>query len=431
MKPKKILLLENLLRWMATVVLKRHQPQIVAVTGSVGKTSTKKAISKVLAQKFSVRENQKNYNNEIGIPLTIIGAESGGRNIFRWFWVLIKWVFTLILPGYPKVLVLELGVDRPGDMAHFMSFIHPAIGIVTNVSASHLEFFKTLEKIAKEKGTLIKALPSSKVALLNGDDELVAQMGSTAKARVLKFGLNPKLEINASHITYNYQGGRPDGLSFKLNYAGKNMPIRLKHILGEHYVYAALAAVAAGTVFKINLVEIAQALEELKPPIGRLNLLAGLAGSFMLDDTYNASPVSTLAALNTLAQLQAKRKIAVLGDMLELGSQSEIGHREVGKRIAQLKLGLVVLMGDRMDDCVRELIAQGYPASQIMNFKDHSAAVLALAELIKEGDFILIKGSQGMRMEKIVEGLLADPDEAKNLLCRQTRQWRKTPYVKP
>jgi UDP-N-acetylmuramyl pentapeptide synthase len=151
----------------------------------------------------------------------------------------------------------------------------------------------------------------------------------------------------------------------------------------------------------------------------------------MLDDTYNASPVSTLAALNTLAQLQAKRKIAVLGDMLELGSQSEIGHREVGKRIAQLKLGLVVLMGDRMDDCVRELIAQGYPASQIMNFKDHSTAVLTLAELIKEGDFILVKGSQGMRMEKIVEGLLADQSEVKNLLCRQTQQWRKTPYVKP
>jgi len=302
---------------------------------------------------------------------------------------------------------------------------------VTNVSTSHLEFFTTLEKIGKEKGTLIKALAASSTALLNGDDELATQMESATKARVLKFGLNPELEINASNITYNYREGRPDGLSFKLNYDGKNIPIRLKHILGEHYVYTALAAVATGVIFKLNLVEIAQALEELRTPIGRMNLLPGLKGSFLLDDTYNASPVSTLAALNTLAQLQAERKIAILGDMLELGTQSEMGHREVGKRVAQLKLDLVVVMGDRMQDAVRELIAQGYPASQIMNFKDHSAAVLALAELIKEGDFILIKGSQGMRMEKIVEGLLADPDEAKNLLCRQTRQWRKTPYQKP
>lgn len=151
MKSRKILFLENVLRWMAMLVLKQRKPTVVAITGSVGKTSAKDAIYSVLSAKFSVRENQKNYNNEIGIPLTIIGAESGGRNVFKWLWVFLRWLLALILPGYPKILVLELGIDRPGDMAHFMSFIHPKVSVVTNVSASHLEFFSTVERIAKEK----------------------------------------------------------------------------------------------------------------------------------------------------------------------------------------------------------------------------------------------------------------------------------------
>lgn len=417
---------------MAKTILKRHKPRIVAITGSVGKTSAKTAIFEVLSSKFSVRENQKNYNNEIGIPLTIIGAESGERNILRWLWVFLKWLWTLVYPFYPEILVLELGVDRPGDMAYFMSFIHPYIGVVTNVSSSHLEYFSTLEKIAKEKGVLIKSLKASSFAVLNIDDELTFQMKDSTKAQIMTFGLDQDAQINASNSSYNYhQSGRPDGISFKLNYDGKNIPIRLKHILGQHYVYPALTAVASGLVFKMNLVEIAQALENFKAPVGRMNLLSGKNNSHIIDDTYNASPESTLAALETLSQLKSERKIAVLGDMLELGQQSHASHREIGKKIFQSKIDLVVLMGERMNDAHRELISHSFPADRIMRFMGHKNAINFLEKTLKKGDFVLVKGSQGMRMEKVVEGILADPKQAKNLLCRQAKQWKNKPYMKP
>ena len=431
MKPKKILFLEKMLRLMAVAVLKRHQPSVVAITGSVGKTSAKAAIFQVLASKFSVRENQKNYNNEIGIPLTIIGVESGGRNIFKWLWVLLKWLWILIWPGYPEILVLELGIDRPGDMAYFMSFLQPTVGVVTNVSASHLEFFATVEKIAKEKSVLIKALSENGFAVLNGDDELSRQMEKNSKAEVLKFGFAPEATINASNLNYNYQESLPDGLSFKLNYDGKNIPIRLKNILAGHYVYAALAAVAVGVVFKMNLVEIAQALENLQAPTGRMNLLRGTNDSFLIDDTYNASPVSTLAALETLLQLQTQRKIAVLGDMLELGEESQQGHHDVVEKTLQSKIDLLFVIGRRMEEAVKQLIAQEQTTDKIVIFASHEEIVLALQKIIKKGDFVLVKGSQGMRMEKIVAGLLAQPTEAEKLLCRQTKHWKEKPYMSP
>ncbi len=431
MKPKKILFLESLLRLMVVAVLKRHKPSIIAITGSVGKTSAKDAIFQVLSSKFSVRENQKNYNNEIGIPLTIIGAESGGRNIFKWLLVIYKWAATLISSNYPKILVLELGVDRPGDMAHFMSFIVPMIGVVTNVSASHLEFFSTVEKIAKEKSVLVKSLNETGFAVLNVDDELVSQMEKNVKATTLTLGFNQGAAINASNLKYNYQENMPDGMSFKLNYDGKNIPIRLKNILAGHYVYAALAAVAAGIVFKMNLVEIAQSLENLKSPNGRMNLLEGSNGSYIIDDTYNASPVSTSAALDTLFQLQTQRKIAVLGDMLELGSESQTGHLEVLKKAFHLKIDLLLIIGKRMEDAAKQLVIEGFPAEKIMTFAEHKEMVFALQDIVKQGDFILVKGSQGMRMEKVVAGILANPKDGKKLLCRQNREWRKKAYLTP
>lgn len=431
MKSKKILLLENVLRLMAAVVLKRHKPSVVAITGSVGKTSAKNAIFEVLSSKFFVRENQKNYNNEIGIPLTIIGAESGGSSFLGWLAVLLKWLIVLISPNYPKILVLELGVDRPGDMAYFMSFIKPVVGVVTNISASHLEFFGTVEGISKEKKKLVRSLDEKGFAILNGDDESVRQMKRNLKAEVIEFGFDQDCPINASSLSYNYREGVPDGISFKLNYDGKNIPIRLKNILAGHYVYAALAAVSTGIVFKLNLVEIAQALENLKSPVGRMNLICGINGSHIVDDTYNASPVSTSAALDTLSELHSQRRIAVLGDMLELGEHSEAGHSQIVKKVLELPIDSLLVIGKRMEEAVKKLADEGFSIGKIMTFDDHQKAVTVLKGIVKNGDFILVKGSQGMRMEKVIEGILANPDQAKKLLCRQSRQWRKKPFLLP
>ncbi|NTV41135.1 MAG: UDP-N-acetylmuramoyl-tripeptide--D-alanyl-D-alanine ligase [Candidatus Moranbacteria bacterium] len=431
MKSKKIIFLENVLRLMALAVLKRHKPKIVAITGSVGKTSAKDAIFKVLSSKFFVRENQKNYNNEIGIPLTIIGVESGDRDIFRWLWVFLKWLLTLISPNYPKVLILELGVDHPGDMKYFMSFIQPMVGIITNVSHSHIEFFSTIEKIAKEKGRLVRALKENDFAVLNIDDTMVAKMEKNVKAVIFTFGLDQGVTLSASNLIYNYFDGRPDGISFKLNYDGKNIPIRLKNILAGHYVYAVLAAATVGIIFKLNLVEIAQALENMESPTGRMNLLPGIKESYIIDDTYNASPTSTLAALDTLKQLKAKRKIVVLGDMLELGQESEAGHREVVENVFRSGADLLFLLGERISQAGAEIVLENSGTRKVLIFKNHQEVLSELKKTIQGGDFILVKGSQGMRMEKVVEGILADPRQAKNLLCRQTKQWKNKPYMKP
>ena len=202
-------------------------------------------------------------------------------------------------------------------------------------------------------------------------------------------------------------------------------------VLASHYVYAALAAVSVGTVFKMNLVEIAQALEPLCAPIGRLNLIEGIKGSYIIDDTYNASPISTLAALSVLGQLQAKRKIAVLGDMLELGDQTELGHRQLGKKIFSERINVFIAVGRRMHYAVEQLIALGFPRTNILQFDDPHSAAEQISQIVRAGDFILVKGSQGMRMEKIVEKIIADPSQAEKILCRQNKEWKKIPFMKP
>ncbi len=416
---------------MAVAVLKRHKPKIVAISGSVGKTSTRTAVFAVLSSKYSVRENQKNYNNEIGIPLTIIGSESGGRSLLKWVPVFLKWLWVLIFPKYPEILVFELGVDRPEDMKYFMSFIQPMVGIITNISLSHIEFFKTVENIAKEKRVLIESLAPDGFAVLNADDPLAIEMSRSTKANVISFGQAEQATVNASGLMYNYNDNKLDGISFKLNYDGKNVPIRLRHILAGHYVWAALAGVAAGIIFKINLVDIAQALEFLESPVGRMNLFEGRSGSSVIDDTYNASPLSTFSALDVLEKMKAPRKIAVLGDMLELGDQTEAEHRGIGKKVFSSKVNIFIAVGRRMGSAAAQLIEMGFLRSNIMHFDDPMAAAAKVAEIVREGDLVLVKGSQGMRMEKVVEKILADPVQAVNVLCRQSREWKKKPFVQP
>ncbi|EKE18716.1 MAG: hypothetical protein ACD_9C00255G0003 [uncultured bacterium] len=430
MKPKRIVYLEKLLRLMAIAVLRRHKPKIVGITGSVGKTSTKAAVFAVLSSKYYVRENQKNYNNEIGIPLTIIGAQSGGRNIFKWISIFFKWISVVILPGYPKILILELGIDRPGDMAYLMSFIKPLVGVVTNVSLSHVEFFDTVENIAKEKRVFIESLDGDGFAILNIDDENAIKMNEHTAAQVMTFGKKEEAKVNASHVVYNYNENMPDGISFKLNYEGKNIPIRLRNILAAHYVYPALAGVACGIIFKINLVDIAKALEEFRAPAGRMNLIKGVNESFVIDDTYNASPASVLAAIEVLRELKASRKVALIGDMLELGGQTESAHREIGKEIFSSNIDLFVAVGERMKHAVSELIAMGYSTENIFQFDNFQQAEKKVLELLRKGDLVLVKGSQGMRMEKIVEKILAEGQNASMLLCRQSKDWKSRPFVK-
>jgi UDP-N-acetylmuramoyl-tripeptide--D-alanyl-D-alanine ligase len=278
-----------------------------------------------------VRKNEKNYNNEIGLPLTIIDAESGDRNIFKWLMIFLKagrllWFRDL---DYPEVLILEMGADHPGDIKYLTSFVKCRVGVVSGVAPVHIEFFKTLENIAKEKSILVRSLDKDGTAVLNADDPIVAQMVEGLKASVITYGFSETATVRAFEEKVSGQDlSRQDGveairgISFKISHAGSTVPVFLPCVMGQHSVNAALAAIAVGVAFNINLIRIVENLKQYRPPKGRMNLIDGIKYTLIIDDTYNSSPRPAVAALEVLAKVQlppARHKYAVLGDMLELG----------------------------------------------------------------------------------------------------------------
>ena len=264
MNSKKVQFLEKILRLMAVLILKRHNPKIVAVSGSVGKTFAKNAIFAVLSSKFNVRKNKRRHSDKIGLPLSIIGVEDDVKGIVGWLVVGLKWLFVLISPKYPEILILELGIYGQGDMTYMMTFMEPYVGAVTNISEKNLENFKTVDNIAKEQRKLVESIDESGFVILNADDEKVSAMAERTKAKVITIGSDEKFSVSASNISHNYDGDRPDGISFKLNYDGNNIPIRLRNMQTPYSVYTALIATAIGIIFKMNLVEIGQAIEEIR-----------------------------------------------------------------------------------------------------------------------------------------------------------------------
>ncbi len=438
-------IIELKLKFLAKLILKKYQPEVIGVTGSVGKTSAKEAIYTVLAAKFDhVRRSIKNYNNEIGVPLTIIGVDSPGNSFFGWLKVCLKaWRLILVQDKkYPQILVLEMAVDRPGDMKYLLSIVKCRIGVVTMIGPVHLEFFGSIDKIKNEKGYLIKSLNKNGWAILNYDNEKIRQIKETSRARVLTYGFSQRANIRAQEIKTHFTARQeinqnliPNkgannllGINFKLSYNGSVVPVFLPRVLGQAAVYAALAAAGVGIVYDLNLVEIAEALGKLKFPPGRMNLVPGIKYTLIIDDTYNASPQSVMAALDVLYEIpvpDGARKYAVLGDMLELGSYSEEGHRAVGRYVAKTKVDKLIVVGERSRDIARGARDAGLSEDDIFHFPYPEEAGLSLQERIKEGDLILVKGSQGIRMEKIVKEIMADPLHAKDLLVRQGKEWEK------
>lgn len=429
MKSKKIRVLEKILRTMAAAVLKKHKPIIVGVTGSVGKSSSKEAIALVLGTKFDVRKNEENYNNEIGIPLTIIGSRSGKSSFLGWFRVLISWVRTMFVSRkYPEILVLELGIDRPGDMEYLLSFLPVSVGVMTNVSSSHLEFFKTVGHIAREKGLLLKQLPESGTAVICADDNRAMRFATKVKSKVIPFGFDESASVRADHVSFSGDAGRFDGCRFKMSFDGKTLPVHLPHVVAEHHIQAVLSGMAVGMAFKLNPVDMVASVQSFRSLPGRMRMIEGFRQSWIIDDTYNASPVSLSAALKTLNSFRGGRRVAVLGDMLELGSESEEAHKKVGEWIKEYNVDFAILVGKRMLVAHETLMESGFPKDRCLWFDTPMDAADAMKNAIVPGDTVLVKGSQGMRMEKVSEELLANPEKASESLCRQSEDWKKIPF---
>lgn len=428
--------LQKTLRILAILVLKKYKPRIVAITGSVGKTSTKEAIFAVLRPYFKVRKNEKNYNNEIGVPLTIIGGVDAKRNLFLWFWNYLKAILLILLPfRYPRILVLEMGADKPGDIRYLVGFVKPEISVVTAVGEIpvHVEFFAGPESVAREKRGLVEALPVWGWAVLNYDDATVFDMRERTEAHILTYGFGEGAKILATNYEINppvYRPGRPGangdddfgGINFKVRHDDSFVPIRLSGRFGKQNVYSALAAAAVGIALDLNLIEINEALDGWQASPGRMRTLKGVKKSWIIDDTYNASPMAMHAALDALRdlgqaseQMPARRRIAVLGDMLELGKFTIEAHEATGQRAKECS-DLLFTVGPRGKLIADEAVKIGMPRENVFSFDGAEEVGEVLEDKIREGDLILVKGSRSMRMEKIVRDVMAEPQKAKKLL---------------
>ncbi len=426
--------LQLILKTISQLILKKFLPRIIGITGSVGKTSTKEAVTAVLASKFDVRANIKNYNNELGLPLTIIGHESPGKSLLGWLKIMLYGAKLIVSKNaeYPEVLVLEMGVDKPGDMDYLNTIVKLHTAIITTIGSSHLANFGTTDKIKLEKKKITDTLNHLGYAILNYDDDKTKEIIDQLSQRVITYGFNEGAMVSAHNLAYSYDGEHElknlIGLSFKIKYEGAYIPVLLPGALSKPSVYAALAAASVGFAYGMNGIEISEALKKFQIPKGRMNLLAGINGSLIIDDTYNASVQSTLSALETADVLdlpEIKRRWVVLADMLELGPESKSGHTEVGKKVASLKNVRLIITGQEslhMSIGAREA---GLSETHIYHCNNAEEIIELLSKELRAGDLVLVKASQGMRLEKVVAGILSDPREAKHLLVRQGHEWQK------
>jgi UDP-N-acetylmuramoyl-tripeptide--D-alanyl-D-alanine ligase len=360
---------------LATVWRSRlAQLRVIGITGSVGKSTSKELIASVLAERYPTQANETSFNNEIGLPLTILKTTQAHRR-----------------------LVLEMGFYVPGDIAFLCEIAKPHVGVVTLIAPVHLERAGSMEAIERGKAELVEALPAEGCAILNADDERVHAMVSRTKARVFTYGLNPDADLSATDI----EGLGLEGIRFQMHYQQEVLHVRMP-LLGQHSVHTALRAASVGLVEGLTWQEI---LDGLSAPSTQLRLVAvhGPGNSLIIDDTYNASPDSVIAALNLLTELGG-RKVAVLGDMLELGEFEEQGHRMVGARAA-LVADILVTIGEKARWIADEARLQGLASAKIASFAETTPALDFLAQQVGQGDVVLVKGSHGLRMDRIVMAL--------------------------
>lgn len=417
------------LRLLARLTIARYQPEIVGVTGTVGKTSTKLAMGAVLSRVKRVRASAKSHNNELGLPLTVLGEWNSTEGFFFWPSVILSSIARLIIRShsYPELIVLEYGIDRPGDMKKLLSIARPSIGALTAVGETpvHIEYFSGPEAVFREKIKLIQTLPATGFAILNADDKTVMLGRGQTRAQVIMYGFSDKADLKISSFSQIISGGS-SVVAFKLSYAGSTVPIRLEGVLGRSQAYAAAAAAAAGLVSGVNLVGIAEALRHYQAPNGRLRVIPGVKYGTLIDDTYNASPLAVEEALATLKHLKPRRAIAVLGDMLELGKYTLEEHEKIG-RIAAKTVEILVTIGLRGKFIAEAAVKAGMSRRMVLPFMNVVEAGIFLQNKIQRGDVILVKGSQGVRMEKVVKEIMKEPLDAPRLLVRQSKAWEGKP----
>ncbi len=419
------------LEWLAKMALKRYKPKIVAVTGSVGKTGTKDMIGLVLGAKYTVRASQKSFNSEIGVPLTILNLPNAWSNPFKWFVNFWRGFWLVVWPHkYPEWLVLEVGADRPGDIQKVAKWLMADVVVITRVPdvPVHVEYFKSAGEVIKEKLSLIGGLKKDGVLVVNSDDpNLAGALAKHPNQTKITYGFERGAVVFGSHphVVYRDHDGakKPDGIACKVDYEGNNLSLRLPGVIAVHQLYSALAAFAVGVSQGVNKIEAVEALSHAVTAPGRMRAIDGIKNSVILDDTYNASPVAVSAALEMLGRLKtAGKRVAVLGEMMELGDKTIDAHRQIGAEAATVS-DMIVAVGLRAKFILEAAREKGKDEKDLKWFDNSREAGVWLQNEIGAGDTILVKGSQSSRMERVVEEIMLRPELKEELLCRQEKEW--------
>jgi len=448
-------LYDSLTAWLDKAVaktMKREHPFVISVSGTVGKSSAKQAIKALLASAKEemgdcVRTSAKNYNNELGVPLTIFNLPAPGRSPFAWLHLLWRaWLTSIgVIHTGVKTFVLELGVDKPRDMETLLSMVDPDIAVITavtpddpTVAPSHTSNFDSIDALAEEESLPVQKMKQSGTVVLNADDRRVFAMRHTTHAHVLTFGETDDADVRLVRTTVTCESGAygrvPVGLEVELCVYQRPVTLFLPGIFGRSIGYVMAAAASVAEALDLPIERIAELPGHFTPMPGRARIIPGVKFTTLFDDTYNASPAAVISAiqdLHALALDPSQRRIACIGEMRELGAQEEMLHRRIGQEVAKNGIDLFVACGTfcgAMADAAR---VAGMREEQIKTFDDVPEVRLFLEEWIKPGDVILAKGSEGKsdprgcRMERVIKKLMADPTRAKDLLCRQDETWEK------
>ncbi len=362
------------LQQIATWWRQQFEIPVVGITGSVGKSSTKETVGALLGYKLRVLKNKGNMNNEIGLPLTLLS-----------------------LNGSHQAAVLEMGFYVPGEIDLLCKIAQPQIGIITNIGTVHAERAGDIQTIATGKAELVQSLPKKGLAVLNNDDPMVREMAAQTNARVITYGLTSEADVWADEI----RSAGLKGIRFSAHY-GAEVHKLSSELLGRHSVYNLLSAIAVAFELGLTWADIDQALKS-QDMVQRVRVFTSHTGALVIDDSYNASPTSTIAALELLDELEG-RKIAVLGDMLELGQYETEGHEQVGRKAARVAKQ-IVLVGPRSMLTRHAILDTGYPEDAVRWFDQSEEAARYLQSTLKQGQTVLVKGSHGMRMDKIIAAL--------------------------
>lgn len=404
--------------FLVGLIIKKYRPLIIAITGSVGKTNTKLAI-KTLFDKKKVVCNKKQMNDEMGVYATLVGMSRNGGILWR-----VKMFFVMIAKivfrdkSYPDVFVLDVASSYPGQLDYISRSIRPRVGVLTSIGPTQLEYFGTLEKEAKEKKTLLTELGRDSIMIVNSDSSLTRDLIRDSKSiHTFSFGVGRDAIVQARNIAIDKKTG---STVFQLFYDGASVPVVLGNNIGKPVVYASLAASAVGISQGMNLIEISDKLATMKSIPGRLNILPGIKNTKIIDDTYDASPVSVRAGIEVLSHLECEgEKYFVFGDMLNLGRETHSSHREVGRDIVNEGIDYLYALGSRSLDAVKAAEELGMDKDQVYHFDKQEYLISFLKDRIEEGDMVFVKGSARMRMERVVESLLADPSSADEVLVKR------------